>query len=392
MGIGRYDMPTESSRMTKPAADILMVAALAVLLLAAGCGRDVVPQSPSFIYKTDSNGTVAWITSLDTGMQDSASTIIETSDGDYLVAASVSDNPHGFIVHQTFPRFLRIDSAGHVRWDQVLNSTHDTVNYSSAGGATTVLEKNDGNLLGGSSCGWIFSFSPEGMVKNISSLDNRGISAIATQDGGILIVGDKTMKFDAAGNLTWEAPLMRSTRAFQTSDGRFLLDHDMGRNDTVHGISCLSRNGSTLWTYELDRWDVKPETSFYESSPGVVDFTYSGMIWDRDATKEASMTKQLTFNPQGQMIGKKNLSAAGPLIRTPDGGYVFVSIPLGERGQFTSDYSKDTVLHIVKLSADGSTVWDKPLTPSGFYYPISIIPTRDGGYVALVGLDVLRVG
>lgn len=370
---------------------ILMLIALTGLLLAAGCGRDVVPQSQSFIYKTDSNGTVLWTTSLDTGMQDFASIIIETSEGDYLVAGAISDNPHGYIIHQTFPRFVKIDNSGNVLWDRVLNSTLDNVNFTQAGGATTILEKTDGNLLGGSSCGWVFTISPEGILKNISIMDNRGMSAITTHDGGILLIGEKTMKFDAAGNLTWEKSLMRSTRAFQTSDGRYLLDHDMGRNDTEKGITCLSPNGSTLWTHELESGGVKPDTSFYESSPGIVDFTYTYERYDRYAMHHPSMTRQLTFDPQGHVIGDKNLSAAGPLTRTPDGGYVFVANPFTESGKFTSDYSKNTVLHIVKFSAEGSNIWDKPLTPAGYYYPRSIIPTRDGGYVALVGLDVLRV-
>jgi hypothetical protein len=382
-------MLTDMNRMTKAITAIMVMAILTGLLLSAGCFNERTAQTDVVVYKTDSNGTVEWITNLDTGMQDSGDTIIETSGGGYLVAGGISNNPEGHLGRQIFPRLVKLDKSGTILWDTVLNSTSGTVNYTDSGGATTVLEKPDGDFLAGLDNGGVLMLNPGGTVKNSSVLDNRRLSVIATDDGGILFVGEKSMKFDATGNLTWEKNLKRSTLAFQTSDGRYLLDTDTGTNTIVKAVTCLAPNGTTLWTYELGNWPEKTATSFYESTPGVVDFTYSFMTFENGNSQTYSVTtEQLSFDQQGTVIAIRNLSAAGPLVRTSDNGYTFVANPFSDSGKFTTDYSKNTILHIVKLSADGTSIWDRPLTPAGYNYPRSIITTSDGGYAALVMQDV----
>jgi hypothetical protein len=384
-------MFSETNELAGRITAILMLTLLVGILLVTGCGDGAFPQTDIIVYKTSSNGTVEWSADLDTGMQDSIGSVIETSDGGYLVAGGISEYHKGHI-NPVFPRLVKLDKSGNIQWDTILNSTSDNANFTGAGWATTVLEKSDGDFLAGLYNGWVLTISPKGTVKNITALDNGRLSAITTDDGGILFVGNKTMKFDAYGNLTWKMPLGGSTKAFQTSDGRYLFDTTLIQgNDTIQRVSCLAPNGSTLWTYDLGSWPKETTTSFYESSPGVTDFTYSFITFEEmNGMTYSVMTKKLTFDRQGQVITDRNLNATGVLARTSDDGYVFVGNPFPDSGKYTTDYSKNTILHIVKLSADGSTIWDRPLTPAGYNYPRLIIPARDGGYVALVGMDVFH--
>ena len=382
-------MLTDIKTITKGITAIIILTILTGLLLSAGCSGEKTPQTDVIVFKTDSNGTVEWITSLDTGMQDSGDTIIETSDGGYLIAGGISDNPEGQLGRQVFPRLVKLDKTGTILWDTVLNSTSGTFNYTGSGSATTVLEKTDGDFLAGLNNGWVLTIGREGTVKNITALENHRLHAIGTHDGGTFFVGENTMKFDTAGNLQWEIPVKGSTLTMQMNDGRYLLDNDLEKNDgLISGVTCLSPNGTILWTYELGNRPRKTITSFHESSPGIMDITYTYRIRDVEIDlKNPETTIQVNVNPGGDVIAEQNLAAAGPLARTPDNGYVFVAIPFYDSGKFTTDYSKNTVLHIVRLSADGRTVWDRPFTSPGYNYPLSVITTRDGGYVALVGAD-----
>ncbi len=367
---------------------VLIPTVMILIILTAGCGDAVVPPKDIVVFKTDSNGTVEWVTNLDNGMQESAGTILETSDGGYFFAGGVCNNPHGYNYCQIFPRFVKLDRSGAILWDTILNSTSGAINYTGSGGATTALEQTHGDFLVGLNNGMVLTLGNKGMVKNITVLNNSRLQVIATHDGGTLLVGEKAMKFDISGNLQWEKSLDGSTMAIQTSDGRYLLDAYVKRNNTlIKGVTCLSPNGTILWTHELGTGSAQT-TSFYESSPGVVDYTASIVHYEgeNDFTHLVT-TEQLTFDQVGTVIAVKNLSAAGPVARTPDNGYVFVAHPFSDSGKFTTDYAKNTPLHIVRLSADGSTVWDRPLTSAKYCYPLSIITTRDGGYIALVGVD-----
>lgn len=369
---------------------IVVLIVMTFILITAGCFNERTPQTDIIIIKTDSNGTIEWSTNLNNGMQDMGNTIIETSDEGYLFAGGISYNPQGDISRQVFPRLVKLDKSGSVDWDMVLNSTTGLYNSSDSVGISTVIEKPDGHFLAGLNNGWVLTIAPNGTLISSTVLENRDLLVIGTREGGSLFVGEKTMKFDAAGNLQWEKPLKRLSSAIQMTDGRFVLDNYSNNNDGISAsVTCLHTNGTTLWTRELNRWPENKVSSFHESSQGVVDITYTYRLWDVEKDlRNPEMATEMSLNPDGDIIARRNISAAGPLSRTRDNGYVFVAIPFFDSGNFTTDYSKDSILHMVKLSSAGETVWDKPLTAPGYYYPLSVITARDGGYVALVGADV----
>lgn len=376
--------------MTGGITTIVVIIILTSILLSAGCFRERTPQTDIIVHKTNSYGTIEWSTNLDTGMQDIGGTIIETSDGGYLVTGGISDNPQGNIGRQVFPRLVKLDKTGNIDWDLVLNSTAGLFNYPDSGLMTTVLEKPDGNYLAGLDNGWVLTIASNGTPINKTVLENCRLHVIGTSDGGALFVGENIMKLDDTGNLQWEKPLKRSSSAMQMADERLILDNYYNKNDGVTvGVTCLLPNGTTLWIHELNNRPEKKITSFHESSPGILDITYTYRLWDVEKDlKNPEMTTQISLNPAGDVIDISNLTAAGPLARTTDNGYVFVAIPFFDTGKYTTDYSGNSILHIVKLSSDGDTVWDQSLTSPGYNYPLSVITTSDGGYVALVGTDV----
>jgi hypothetical protein len=211
------------------------------------------------------------------------------------------------------------------------------------------------------------------------------VFAIPTRDGGALLTGYKTIKVDAGGNIQWEQTLPLAYPAFQVSDGRYLINtHPEGKGaDRV--VTCLAPNGTVLWDREIENTYINQDVYFHESALGTVEYAYSFNLMDEEISlSHPAMTTQLTFNPMGEVISQKNLSAAGPLARTPNGEYVFVAFPFADTGKF-SPMRLENAMHIVKLSKEGAIVWDKPLVESENDYPDIVISTRDGGYAVVAG-------
>lgn len=365
---------------------ILMLTTLTGLLLTAGCADGRIPPTGIVVIKTDSNGTIEWITNINTGMQDYPGDFIKTSDGGCLFSGGISGYLNGPPPLHVFPRLVKLGKSGDVLWDTILNSTSGTYNFTDIGSITSIFEKPDGNFLACSFNGRVVTLSTEGTVKNLTIIDNDHILyAMGTDDSGVLFGGDKTMKSDAAGNLLWEKNLTGNTRALQTRDGRYLLDIILRGNDVVKGVICLSSNGTTLWTHEIGNFTLSPHVAFFESPKGIVDSTFTYVVWNEEKEmKHPVMTKLVKFNTRGDIIAEKNLSAAGSLTRTVDGGYVFVANPYFETEKFTTVYLEPAILHIVKLSPDGNTIWNRPLTHIGRNTPVEVIEAGDGGYVVVV--------
>jgi len=364
---------------------ILMMSFLVGLLLTAGCFDERIRQTNTVVYKIDANGTTEWVTSLDTGMMDRGSTLIGTADGGYLVVGSISDNPEGHLGHQVFPRLVRLDHAGTIEWDTVLNSTAGPVDYTDAGSALAVSETPDRHILVTTYHGFIISLNSTGNVEQVRVVNKSGPSFISEKDRSILFLGEGISKFDPSGSPVWENPTRGYQNAFQASDGGYYIESLIDtENATLQGTTGIAANGSTRWDYTNESWDEKI-IAFYEPSPGLVEITYLREDWNRSkGFVHPALTRTVTFDKNGSVTAEKNLTVSQPLTRATDGGYVFISCPYGN-GEYTSnDYT--VPLHIAKLSQDGSLLWDR--VPSFVWIfenvPVSIIQTKDGGFVTLV--------
>jgi hypothetical protein len=259
----------KTNRMTGGITIILMIVSLAGLILAAGCAQERTWQSDIAVYKMDSNGSVEWVSTLDSGMPDNAKAIIDTSDGGFLIAGSTSNNPAGYVHRKFFPRLVKLDKSGSIIWDLILNSTSRETDYGGAGEATIVRETSDGHFVAGTYWGFILTIRPDGTMENVRQLKS----------------------------------------------GRIFV---------------------------------------------------------------------LSFDREGNVIEGTILSAAEPLAYSTDRVSLYVENSFADGKNVNWDPSREGIIHIAKQKGDGSMVWDHSLTSPGHNYPVSVIPARDGGYVALV--------
>ncbi|QRR01164.1 T9SS type A sorting domain-containing protein [Dyadobacter sandarakinus] len=117
---------------------------------------------------------------------------------------------------------------------------------------------------------------------------------------------------------------------------------------------------------------------------------------DEDKSEEGTGPSNpwvIKFTPQGTRIWDKTFTAnnggypyAGNIIPTSDGGYLFCTKGrTSMAGDQVQPGKGQDDFWIVKLSADGSVLWDKLVGGPGNDFPYALLQTADGGF--LVGGD-----
>ena len=214
---------------------------IAGFVAATGCFSERIPQTEVIVYKTDSEGTPEWVTNLNNGMQDFASTIIESSGGGYVIACGISDNPEGFLSPRVFPRVVKLDTSGTIVWDTVMNSTAGRFNFTEAGRAVFLEESQDGSITVWTKKDYIVTLSPDGTVDRVRT----GAS-------------ETTVEFPEANrNGTTAAPVppqkteghlsLYVINAHRGPDGKM---KNVSEDGTIHIVK-QSESGSILWDRAL---------------------------------------------------------------------------------------------------------------------------------------------
>jgi hypothetical protein len=165
-----------------------------------------------WFFKTDLSGNMEWNETLQGTVADCPSTIIQTSDGGYIL----SNTPYSFVPNQGFFSLTKMNAAGLVVW----NTTYGGEGY---------------------------FIQPECN------------GAIATNDGGYLLYGylwDKCawiVKTDSTGTMEWNqtygAKDSSITGAVETSNGDYLLLTIS--NLTIPGLMTIDKAGNELWNMSL---------------------------------------------------------------------------------------------------------------------------------------------
>ncbi len=146
--------------------------------------------------KLDNAGNVVWQNTAGGTGDDVGSSIVQTSDGGYVIGGS-SNSPWSLGSYDGF--VLKLDASGHVAWTQTYGgSAYDEINairQTSDGGYIAVGDANsDLWVLRLDSSGNILWQKAMGGTGNDSAYDVR-----ATSDGGFIVAG-VTSSFGAGGS------------------------------------------------------------------------------------------------------------------------------------------------------------------------------------------------
>jgi hypothetical protein len=296
-----------------------------------------------YVVKLDASGNVQWTKTIGGSYGDEANSIIQSSDGGYVVAGYTSSFGAGgrdiYVV--------KLDASGNVQWTK-------TIGGSGWDEANSIIQSSDG---GYAVAGWTGSFGAGGW--------------------DIYVV-----KLDASGNVQWTKTIGGSNddgalSIIQSSDGGYVVagwTESFGAGDRDMFVVKLDSSGNVQWTKTIGGSYGDEANSIIQSSDG--GYVVAGRTesfgaggWDIYVVKlDASGNVQWT-----KTIGGSYGDEANSIIQSSDGGYVVA-------GRTESFGAGGWDIYVVKLDASGNVQWTKTIGGSNDDGALSIIQSSDGGY------------
>jgi hypothetical protein len=336
---------------------------------------------------------------------DSGYSVLQTTDGGYIIAGSTSS----FGAGESDVYLVKTDANGDLIWSktfggsdrdeaysiqQTIEGGYIIVGYTGSFGAgkeNVYLIKTDadGKEL------WSRTFEPGDFGDNLEYA--VGYEIRQTADGGYIIIGwvksvsswVLLIKTDADGNRTWWKTFMSSAgnvnqghSVKQTSDGGYII---AGLITESPGMSPGS-NGYVIKT-DASGNEVWSEVYGEPGDPGVDD-NYTAGLSVLQTTDGDYIIAGYTFEKvylikmgaDGNEVWRKTFgSGHGYSVKqTADEGYIIV----GDSKRF--DASIDSFLndiYLIKTDADGNEIWSKTFDRDERDFGFSVQVTTDGGYI-----------
>lgn len=336
-----------------------------------------------WLIKTDALGNKLWDKTIGGNSLDVIASILNTTDGGYLVGGYSSSAISGDKSEASRGSYdywiVKLDASGNKIWDKTYGgSLFDNL--------TTMDKTMDGGyILGGySNSGiggeksqinkglndyWILRINGSGAILWEKSFGGSGEenleSVIQTTDGGFLlgghsasgISGDKT-EMNKGGGDYWIIKL--------DSSGNMLWDRTIGGNgsDRLYSIAQLPDGNCILGGQSLSNaGGDKSQNSKGSSDFWIVKVDGSGnKIWDKT-------------------IGGTSSEFFAAMDLTSDNGIILGGYSISNSGLDKSENNKGVEDYwVVKLDAAGNKIWDKTVGGSSYDFLFTLVQCSDGGY------------
>lgn len=407
-----------------------------------GCDNPVQTSVPETIQ-----GDILWDKSFGGDNSEQLSVIIPTLDGGYLLGGESFSNASGDKSHEHFGGgdywVIRINANGNKIWDKTFGGFRSDI-------LKSIVESSDGGyLIGGYSQSgptgnkttgsnakldydyWVIKIDHDGnkiWEKTFGRADNdylRGL--VATDDGGYLLAGNTSIpetgesngsddfwvvKISALGEKIWDkafggAAYETLWRIIPTKDQAFLLAGHSSSNASGDK-SQSSKGDSDFWILKIDSdgrkiWDSTVGGFKTESLLGITPSPGGGYIiagaTDADSSPSADVSTAskglydywvLKINEQGGKVWDKTFG--GNSNDFPDcqpisynGGYLIGGYSHSDKfGDKTSPLlgdKGDSDFWLINIDSNGNKLWDKSFGGISTDFLFSIIPAIDDGYV-----------
>ncbi|MDD1729366.1 MAG: PKD domain-containing protein [Methanospirillum sp.] len=337
-------------------------------------GRHGIWMDDIWVVKLDAARNLEWQKCLGGTDEDSIDSVIQTTDGGYLVGGQTYSEDGDVSGYQGGSDIwvVKLDAAGNITWQKCLGGSRSE-------SPCSIVQTTDGGYLVGGQ-----TYSIDGNVTG-----NHGNSDLWA------------VKLDTTGNITWQTCLggLRNEEAYsllQTSDGGYLFNGNTYSTDS----NVTGNHGETdIWVVKLDSvgnmtWQTCLGGSDYDISDSVIQTTDGGYlvngytystdgnvtgnhgetdIWAVKLDSAGNMTWQTCL---GGLAGEWPYS----LIQTTDGGYLVNGYTESDDANVTGNHGGRDIW-VVNLDASGTLVWQKCLGGTNDDYPRSILQTTDGGFL-----------
>jgi hypothetical protein len=312
-------------------------------------GRDM------YVVKLDSSGNVQWTKTIGGSDWDEAHSIIQSSDGGYVVAGRTRSFGAGWDDIYV----VKLDRSGNVLWTK-------TIGGSSFDGAFSIIQSSDGGYV---VAGYTTSFGV-------------GYSDIYV------------VKLDSGGNVQWTKTIGGSSfdgafSIIQSSDGGYVVagrTGSFGAGGWDFYVVKLDSSGNVVWTKTIGGSLTDVAFSIIQSSDG--GYVVTG--WTESFGAGSADIYVVKLDSTGNVIWTKTIGGSltdvvYSIIQSSDGGYVVA-------GYTQSFGAGGADIYVVKLDSSGNVVWTKTIGGSYFDWVFSIIQSSDGGYVVAGGTTSFGAG
>jgi hypothetical protein len=386
---------------------------------------------------------IQWQKTLGGTDYEGASSILQTSDGGYIVVGNsvcndgdVSGN-HG----ENDIWVVKLNATGVILWQKALGGTRsdyaNSIQQTSDGGYIVAgnTQSNNGDVSGNHNTGtayfddvWVLKLNATGLIvwqKTLGGTDNDIAKSIQqTSDGGYIVAGDTysgdgdvtgyhgfgfldawVIKLNATGGIVWQKTLGGTStdstvNIQQTMDGGYIVAGGTGSNNgdvtEQHGVfDCwvvkLNVLGEITWQKTYGGTNQESATSIQQTLDGgyiVVGNTYSndGDVSGNHGDLDVWILK---LNATGTIVWQKALGGTGTdnayaIQQRLDGSYIVAGFTYSNDGDVSGNHTTDNSLAdywVLKLDYQGTIIWQKTIGGTDGDYATCLQQTSDSGYI-----------
>jgi hypothetical protein len=332
-------------------------------------------SSDIWVSKLDSNGDIEWQKSYGGWSYEYAYSIQQTSDGGFIVAGNTDFYNDMWI--------LKLASNGDIEWQRAYGGGEDGFHE----GANSIIQTSDGGYIvaggtnsfgDGSTGAWILKLDSYGDIEWQRTYRGDAVTSARsiqqTSDGGYIIGGGRSeggsifdywvLKLDSYGDIEWQriygfggnAPA--EARSLQrTSDGGYIIAGNIWSYDQGHydvWLLKLASNGDIEWQRAYGGNEDEHASSIQQTSDGgfvLAGSTHSfgngflnGWVLKLDLYGDIEWQRLIGVN------GDEFSESAGSILQTIDGSYIVA----GKSWDYNA-YEDDVGSFISKLYSDGDT-------------------------------------
>lgn len=304
----------------------------------------------AWVVKVDSTGNLEWQKCLGGYQDDEGEDIIQTSDGGFLVGATISSMDGDVLLYHGGMWdcwLVKLDSLGNLVWENSFGGSFEEGIYSVyqldstryiALGSTTSTDQ-DITFNHGATDVWMLVVDTSGQLiqqKTFGGTDNDGGSSIIKRHTGLIEFNCGTQSNDGDVQLA-----LGGTDFWQfTTDGNMIINqHSYGGSDIEVPFSSIltSDQGSLICGY-----------SFSGDGQASCTFTFMGNFW-------IVKTDSVGNYEWSKCLGGIEDETAMEGIETPDGGYIIIGYTISNDGDVSGNHGGSDVW-VVKLSPPGVNV------------------------------------
>jgi hypothetical protein len=330
-----------------------------------------------YVVKLDSGGNVQWTKAIGGSSQDEAYSIVQSSDGGYAVAGSTwSFGAGGWDIY-----VVKLDSGGNVQWTKAIGG-------SSEDEARSIIQSSDGGYVvagwtssfgAGGADFYVVKLDSGGNVQWTKAIggssEDEARSIIQSSDGGYVVAGWTSsfgagsadiylVKLDSGGNVQWTKTIGGSSTdvaysIVQSSDGGYVVagwTSSFGAGGWDIYVVKLDSGGNVQWTKAIGGSSDDLASSIIQSSDG--GYIVAGVTGSFGAGSADIYLVKLDSGGNVQWtktIGGSSEDLAWSIVQSSDGGYAVA-------GYTSSFVAGGADIYVVKLDANGNVCFSQNIT------------------------------